>query len=119
MNGDGKDDVCGRAAAGVLCALSNGGGFDAATLGPAWSNTNGWGTEWYYGTLRYGGVAPKKSVPPNPGGGGDGGSPGSDGGTGGGGTSGCTASNAPSSSPLGWAALAMGLVMASRRRSRR
>jgi hypothetical protein len=118
MNGDGKDDVCGRAAAGMLCALSNGAGFDAAQLGAAWSNTNGWGLEQYYATIRYGGVVPKKAPPPpTPG---DGGAPGNnDGGTtgGGGGTGGCSMSGGDASS-FGWV-LALGLFTTFRRRKQR
>lgn len=53
VNGDGRADICGRASAGVYCALSNGTGFEEATLWqPQLTNDNGWGHPEYYTTLR-------------------------------------------------------------------
>lgn len=53
IDGDGRDDICARANAGVLCAHSNGTGFDETTVsGPAWSDDAGWDAAVSYGTLR-------------------------------------------------------------------
>ena len=52
VNGDGKADVCARAAAGMRCHMSNGAGFDAAVSGPAWSDDAGWAAFEYYSTIR-------------------------------------------------------------------
>ena len=53
LNADGRADVCARANAGVYCALSNGTGFDAASV---WrdglSDANGWNHPKLYTTLR-------------------------------------------------------------------
>ncbi|MBI2393620.1 MAG: VCBS repeat domain-containing M23 family metallopeptidase [Deltaproteobacteria bacterium] len=56
VDGDGRDDLCARAAAGLVCARSNGGGFDGAFDGPRWSDESGFGSAKYYGTLRMGDV---------------------------------------------------------------
>ncbi len=53
VNGDGKADVCARAAAGVTCALSNGKGFDAPFDGPAWSDKSGWDQPQFYQTIQF------------------------------------------------------------------
>jgi len=55
LNGDGKQDVCGRAGGGLLCALSNGTSFSAPTF---WSGEYGDGSGWagaehYWGTIEY------------------------------------------------------------------
>ncbi len=53
LNGDGRADVCGRANAGVVCALSNGTGFgDATTWSSVPSDANGWNSPGQYTTLR-------------------------------------------------------------------
>ncbi len=54
IDGDGKADVCGRGKDGVHCALSQGNGFGADIVGPAWSDANGWNKPEYYSTLVYG-----------------------------------------------------------------
>jgi hypothetical protein len=57
LNGDGKADLCGRGAAGVYCTLSNGAGFDGASLWTTdFSNGSGWYTESYANTLQLGDV---------------------------------------------------------------
>jgi hypothetical protein len=58
LNGDGKADVCGRAAGGVQCALSTGASFGAASVwAPSFSDQNAWGsTPAYWSTLRFGDV---------------------------------------------------------------
>lgn len=56
VDGDGRADVCARAAAGVRCALANGGGFEAPLVGPALSDASGWADESNYATLRFGDV---------------------------------------------------------------
>jgi hypothetical protein len=53
INGDGKADVCVRAAAGVYCWRSNGSGFDGGFAGPAFSDANGYGAPQYYRTLKF------------------------------------------------------------------
>ncbi len=55
VNGDGRADVCARSNEGVRCYLFNGNGFDAASVGPEWSDANGWGSPQYYSTFRFGG----------------------------------------------------------------
>jgi hypothetical protein len=52
LNGDGMDDVCGRAPAGVECHLSTGDGFGPKVAGPAWSDASGWGDHANYDALR-------------------------------------------------------------------
>ena len=42
VNGDGRDDLCGRSAGPFQCWLSTGDGEDAIA-GPEFSNANGWG----------------------------------------------------------------------------
>jgi MYXO-CTERM domain-containing protein len=52
VNGDGMSDVCGRAAAGITCALSAGTSFGAPFSGPAWSDAEGWNVPAYYATIQ-------------------------------------------------------------------
>jgi hypothetical protein len=52
VNGDGKADMCARAAAGFLCWLSDGNGFPTAITGPELSDAKGWGEPKYYSTIR-------------------------------------------------------------------
>jgi hypothetical protein len=56
FDGDGRDDVCARAAAGWRCYPSTGDGFGSAVVGPELSNESGWGYEDHYGTIRMGDV---------------------------------------------------------------
>ena len=116
IDADGKDDVCARGWAGMQCALSQGTSFAAAEPGPEWSNTNGWGVEKYYATVRYGGVMkPKAPSPPNNNNGNDGGTnpPSHDGDGGNGSSSGCSVGEGASTSNAGFAffALAIALVV--------
>ncbi|MFT4926153.1 MAG: hypothetical protein ACI8WB_002251 [Phenylobacterium sp.] len=53
INGDQKDDLCGRAAKGIVCHISNGLGFGGEILGPIWSNSTGWAVPYHYGTIGY------------------------------------------------------------------
>lgn len=54
INGDGKADLCGRANAGIRCALSNGHGFGAANwTGPEWTDANGWNQIDNYSTIQF------------------------------------------------------------------
>ncbi len=54
VTGDGLDDLCARAAAGLLCYPSTGTGFsDPLELGDM-GDAQGWTEPWYYGTLRSG-----------------------------------------------------------------
>ncbi|WP_437722199.1 DUF1986 domain-containing protein [Sorangium sp. So ce861] len=55
LNGDGKQDVCGRSGLGLACALSNGTSFNTpSSWTTQYSDSGGWGTaEHHWGTLRY------------------------------------------------------------------
>ncbi len=53
INGDGKADICGRAATGYECWLSNGTGFPTKVIGPNYSDGQGWGVSpAYYETIQ-------------------------------------------------------------------
>lgn len=52
VDGDGKADICARAAAGMRCWLSDGAGFPVQISGPEWSDANGFGDVKYWSTLR-------------------------------------------------------------------
>jgi LmbE family N-acetylglucosaminyl deacetylase len=56
VNGDGKADVCGRAATGLVCALSTGSAFEGAApqLTQGFTDALGWAPEAYGSTLRLG-----------------------------------------------------------------
>jgi hypothetical protein len=56
IDGDHRDDLCARAAAGIRCWRSTGEGFSEAIVGPEWSNDNGWGHPRYYATIRFGDI---------------------------------------------------------------
>ncbi|MFO0635766.1 MAG: FG-GAP-like repeat-containing protein [Nannocystaceae bacterium] len=58
IDGDGRDDVCGRGSAGIHCGLSTGTAFAATSLlWTTFSDVNGWGSSAsYYGTIQYGDV---------------------------------------------------------------
>jgi hypothetical protein len=58
IDGDGKADICARAASGILCYLSTGTGFGEAVTGPALSNEAGWGAPQYFATIRIAAKAP-------------------------------------------------------------
>jgi MYXO-CTERM domain-containing protein len=70
IDGDGKADLCARAAAGVRCYPSTGTGFGAAVTGPELSDALGWKAIQYYSTLRAGSkkklLAPPVSCEPTP-----------------------------------------------------
>jgi hypothetical protein len=54
VNGDGKADVCGRGAKGVVCALSNGGSFGGVSVWESsFSDANGWAAAQYYSTIQF------------------------------------------------------------------
>jgi RHS repeat-associated protein len=54
INGDGRDDLCFRTAAGVGCDLSNGTSFSRAiTDSPVWSDALGWSDLDNYSTIRF------------------------------------------------------------------
>jgi RHS repeat-associated protein len=53
LNGDAKEDICGRGGAGVSCFLSDGSGFPTAVTGPAWSDAASWNQPQYYLTIGY------------------------------------------------------------------
>ena len=52
IDGDGKADLCARAAAGIRCWRSTGVGFSAALDGPKLSDAAGWSDLRYYSTIR-------------------------------------------------------------------
>ena len=56
IDGDGRDDLCGRSAEGLECHLSTGTGFGAVVQGPTLSDGTGWGDRSNYLTLRMGDV---------------------------------------------------------------
>lgn len=57
LDGDGRTDVCGRAAEGIRCVRSTGTGWDTAVIeGPAWSDESGWSSAMRAGTIRVGDV---------------------------------------------------------------
>ena len=56
VTGDGKDDICARGGAGLMCWPSKGTSFGRRIDGPAWSNEKGFGSAKYYGTLRNGDI---------------------------------------------------------------
>jgi GH25 family lysozyme M1 (1,4-beta-N-acetylmuramidase) len=53
LDGDGRDDLCARAAKGVVCHLSTGAGFGPEIAGPAWSDAAGFVRPRTYGTLTF------------------------------------------------------------------
>jgi hypothetical protein len=55
LNGDGRDDVCGRGATGPLCSLSTGTTFSGPSLWlpSEFTDANGWGYPYYEGTIRF------------------------------------------------------------------
>ena len=55
FNGDGRADVCGRAASGWLCAAADGTDFFTVPVLPEFTNAGGWSAKKYYSTLRFGG----------------------------------------------------------------
>lgn len=56
FDGDGKDDLCARAAKGWLCWSSTGTGFGPAVVGPELSNVAGWSKIDRYATIQMGDV---------------------------------------------------------------
>ncbi|MBI5491048.1 MAG: VCBS repeat-containing protein [Deltaproteobacteria bacterium] len=52
IDGDGRDDVCARAADGMACWRSTGTGFEGAIAGPALSDDGGWDEAGAFGTVR-------------------------------------------------------------------
>lgn len=52
IDGDGKDDMCARAGAGMWCWRSNGAGFPDRIDGPVWSDAAGWDDVQYWSTIR-------------------------------------------------------------------
>ena len=55
LDGDGKQDICGRAGAGIYCALSTGSSFTAPTFWTsAYSDASGWSAfPYYWDTIKY------------------------------------------------------------------
>ena len=55
INGDGKADLCGRDAKGIVCQLSTGRApFGQEIRGPEWSDEHGWGDYDNYSTIMFG-----------------------------------------------------------------
>jgi hypothetical protein len=52
IDGDGLDDVCGRADSGMKCWRSTGTGFGDAIDGPAWNDASGFDHVSHWGTIR-------------------------------------------------------------------
>jgi len=54
LNGDGRQDVCGRGGDGIYCTLSGGQGFGAVSRwSTGYGNNTGWGNKIYWGTIQY------------------------------------------------------------------
>jgi GH25 family lysozyme M1 (1,4-beta-N-acetylmuramidase) len=51
LDGDGRDDLCARAAKGIVCHLATGAGFGPEIAGPAWSDANGFDRPRTWSTL--------------------------------------------------------------------
>ncbi|HCF59564.1 MAG TPA: hypothetical protein DFS52_16415, partial [Myxococcales bacterium] len=58
MDGDGRADLCGRSADGVVCHRSTGSGFGPAVSGPQLNDSVGWAGLQYFSTMRFGGPRP-------------------------------------------------------------
>ena len=56
VDGDGRDDVCGRGPDGFRCARATGVGFDRIWVGPAMRSEDGWDERSRYATIRMGDV---------------------------------------------------------------
>ncbi len=52
IDGDGREDICGRGGAKVYCWLSEGDGFGEIVEGPAWSDDAGWDDVSSWSTIR-------------------------------------------------------------------
>ncbi|HVH41699.1 MAG TPA: GH25 family lysozyme [Labilithrix sp.] len=130
VNHDGKEDLCARSAAGVICTPSTGSGFGDKILAADWSDAKGWGAAPYYNSTRVIGSSPLakftgvvEEVEPGPNGDADGGAtegknnPRRLGSTAP--SSGCAvgpvSTNSRSSSMLGGIVIAFGLVLRRRR----
>ncbi len=67
LDGDGDEDLCARAAVGMLCWSSGPDGFGARIAGPEWSNDAGWARPRFHETLRFASPPPVvESEPPPP-----------------------------------------------------
>src|SRR5690606_32001694 len=53
IDGDGRADLCARAAKGLICHLSEGSGFGPEIEGPTFSDAGGWWRHRYFSTLRF------------------------------------------------------------------
>jgi len=67
LDGDGDDDLCARASAGLSCWPAEPGGFGARFAGPEWSNDAGWWPLRHHSTIRFAGPRRAAIVPPPPG----------------------------------------------------
>jgi MYXO-CTERM domain-containing protein len=54
IDGDGRADVCARAAKGIVCALASADGFAPSLVGPELSDASGWADRTNYATIRMG-----------------------------------------------------------------
>jgi hypothetical protein len=56
VNGDGYADACGRSSSGIVCAVSNRGGFDAALplMPQGYTDGSGWSATIYGATIQFG-----------------------------------------------------------------
>jgi hypothetical protein len=68
VDGDGRDDLCGRGWGGLRCWISVGNTFGEPIRGPAWSQTDGYAADPYASTLR---IVTAKPAPEEPDAGGD------------------------------------------------
>ena len=56
INGDGRDDLCGRGPAGIECYPSTGSGFSQAIPGPTLADDTGWHDQTNYLPIRFGDI---------------------------------------------------------------
>ena len=66
IDGDGDDDVCARAAAGMRCWPAQAGGFGDALEGPEWSDALSWWAPRFHTTIRLAGPRRVRAAPPPP-----------------------------------------------------
>jgi MYXO-CTERM domain-containing protein len=66
IDGDGDDDLCARAAAGIRCWLADGGRFGEGLVGPEWSDEAGFWPLRHHTTMRLAGPVRAFVEPPPP-----------------------------------------------------
>ena len=62
VTGDRRADVCGRAAEGLRCWISDGDGFSDMVVGPDWTDAAGWSRPERTDSIRIAGPRPRTPV---------------------------------------------------------